>query len=83
VSTHFTVSRRRVGDECEWSMSVARRKNHSHAMYLLKKQSNLHPRNHVPILILPRLLTAPTESISAIRLGLTRRRGHVFDGNPV
>ncbi len=28
------------------------------------------------------LLIAPTESITVIRPGLTRRRGHVFDGNP-
>jgi hypothetical protein len=28
------------------------------------------------------VLNAPSESIGAIRLGLTRRRGHVFDDNP-
>jgi hypothetical protein len=58
-----------------------RRKKISKCLCLQKKQSNLHTRNHVPILILPRILNAPDESCKVIRLGLSRRRGHVFDGN--
>src|SRR5712691_6624038 len=46
-----------------------------------KEPSNLHPRNHAPILILPRIPNAPHESFSVIRLGLARRRGHVLDGD--
>lgn len=59
-----------------------RRKKISNSLCLQNEQTNLHPRNHVPILISPRMLIAPPESCSVIRLGLTRRRGHVFDGNP-
>src|SRR3989440_12749362 len=31
-----------------------------------KEQANLHPRNHVPILVSPRILIAPPESFSVI-----------------
>src|SRR5258706_231970 len=58
-----------------------RRKKISNSLCLQKEQSNLHRRNHVPILISPRFSTL-LRGQSVNRLGLTRRRGHVFDGNP-
>src|SRR5258708_6073796 len=42
------------------------RKKISDRLFLQKEQSNLHTRNHVPILTAPRILNAPPESFNAI-----------------
>src|SRR5258708_11190428 len=42
------------------------RKKISNCLCSQKEQSNLHPRNHVPILIPPRILNAPPESFCLI-----------------
>src|SRR5260370_23114500 len=57
-------------------------KKMSNRFALPNELSNLPTRNHVPILISPRILIAPPESISVIRPALTRRRGPVFNSKP-
>jgi hypothetical protein len=62
--------------------SCCRSKKFSNRLCSLKKQTNLHPLVHLPILILPRLLIAPSVLLRTKREGLPRRRGHVRNGNP-
>jgi hypothetical protein len=57
-------------------------KKYSNRLCPLKKQANLHPLAHLPILILPRLLIASSGLLWANQEGLPRRRGHVRYGNP-
>jgi hypothetical protein len=54
----------------------------SNRLCLPKEQSNLHRLVQLPILILPRFLNAIPVSPIASWSGLTRRRGHVRNGNP-
>src|SRR6266481_767921 len=54
----------------------------SKRLCLPKEQSNLHHLQQLPILISPRFLSALPVSLVANWSRLTRRRGHVRNGNP-
>src|SRR5882724_7346798 len=54
----------------------------SKRLCLPKEQSNLHHLQQLPILISPRFLSALPVSLVANWSRLTRRRGHVRNGDP-